>query len=262
MPTRGNHSNRRDFLFLSVALGLSGLTSPYALARNMKKLGLDSTNGYKGSLIARVQELLDRLDRGEITAEAFITELGKHYGEMDLLKEFHTWIESPHQPNEMKDIFWKETPHHGHGIALFFVAPRSSHPPHAHHDLMSAQCVLKGKVQLRQYDRVARVDDKHLTLKLTGNSVLTPGGCILMTEQKNNVHWFGAGDEAALILNMNISGTPAKTFDVRGSRNKARYYVDPTSQERKDGFILAPEIDRDQAHERFSRRPPSDFPIT
>jgi hypothetical protein len=232
--------DRRDFVILSVSLGLCALASPYALAENLKKLGLNSDE-YHGQLISKLDTLFGRLDRREITAEGFVTELDKRFDEIDLEAEFNTWIQESHKDNEMKKIFRRKMNKHSPEIQLFFIAPGSAHPPHAHHDLMSIQRVLRGKVNVRQFDRIARLDDKHLTLKPTNDSVLGPGGKIIMTELKNNVHWFGAVDQPALILDANFSGTLDKTFDLPGSRKNGRYYVDPTKG-RAGALIVAQEI--------------------
>jgi hypothetical protein len=241
-------------------LGLCSLGSPLVLAENLKRLSIDPGK-YRGPLLAKIRALLDRLDRGEILASDFVNELSHRYGDIDLLDEFRPWLEGGHDANEMMEIFKKRTPDHLQSMSLFFIAPNAAHPPHAHHDLMSVQCVLRGKVRLRQYDRVSRVDPKHLTLRLTRDAKLGPGGRILMTETKDNVHWFGTDDEPAVILNFNVSGTAERTFDVPGSRNKARYYLDPLSEEADGGLILAEEIDKSEAHRRFARHSLRDFPV-
>lgn len=215
---------------------------------------------YRGPLLAKIAVLLDRLDRKEIVATDFVIELSKRYGEFDLIAEFGPWLGNDPGENEMKEIFARNTRGHHQSLGLFFVAPRAAHPPHAHHDLMSAQCVLRGKVHLRQYDRVSRVDEKHLTLRATHDFVLGAGGRILMTEGQNNVHWFGTEDEPAVILNVNVSGTAERTFDKPGSRGKGRYFIDPFYGKADGGLILAEEISKAEAHRRFSRHSLKDFP--
>ena len=251
--------NRREFIFLSLCLGLCTFSSARTLAKSLKALDIHSD--YRGPLISKTGSLIARLDRKEISAEIFVNELSKYYDEMDLTKELSPWLESSHGENEMKDIFTRENRDHNEVMSLFFIAGNSSHPPHAHHDLMSTQCVLRGKVHVRQYNRIDRLDKKHLTIRLTNEAVLDRSGKILMTENKDNVHWFGAVDEPAVILNYNISGTYQKTFDPLGSRHKKRYHVDPMTGEHSNGMIIAREMTKDEAYEKYSSRPLSEFKI-
>lgn len=51
------------------------------------------------------------------------------------------------------------------------------------------------------------------------------------------------------------------TFDPLDSRNKKRYHVDPTTNERQDGLIVAQEISYEEAYSKFSKRLLLDFSI-
>jgi hypothetical protein len=82
--------------------------------------------------------------------------------------------------------------------------------------------------------------------------LLRPYESILMTEYQRNVHWFGADDYPAIVLNYSINGGFSDTFDDRGRRPIGRYYVDPTVGEREGRLILAPEIGVEAAHDKFS----------
>ncbi len=257
MQSIGLPSTRREFILLSLAMGCASLWSPLSLAENLKKLELHNGE-YKGPLLAKIEALIGRLDRKEISAEHFIHELSKRYDEFDLNAEFRIWLNETVGVSGVKDVFKKIDERHNRFISLFFIEPNSSHPPHAHHDLLSAQCVLKGTASLRQYDRISRVDAQHLILKLTNDTKLSSGGKILMTETKDNAHWFGAEQEPVIVFNFNLSGTSERTFDPPGSRHRARYYLDPTIP-KKDDKIIAREITKEEAHERFEKRPLSFF---
>jgi hypothetical protein len=247
------NADRRDFLALSVSLGLATLLPPRALAGVAKR--------FHGPLRGAVAALLRRVDRHELDAPGFVDELSKRYDDVALAHDLATWIDAPHEDDAMVELLREPIGSHGLSMMLFFLGKNAAHPPHAHHDLMSAQCVLRGRVQLRQFDRLARLDPSTLALRLTRDTELSPGGRLLMTEHEDNVHWFGTAGAPALIFNVNVAGTPGATFDARGSRGRGRYYVDPTSGERHDGAIVARELSGEEAHARFARRPLADFPV-
>jgi hypothetical protein len=89
------------------------------------------------------------------------------------------------------------------------------------------------------------------------------GPCVDMTDDRRNVHWFGAvGREPVLALNVVVVAplAPARTFHgARETRAPGQYYLDPTGAPGGDGLILAPAIGREQAEE-FSRLPITAFP--
>ena len=82
-----------------------------------------------------------------------------------------------------------------------------------------------------------------------------------MTETKDNVHWFSSNTAPTLVFNINAPNTGEPTFDPRKSREKGRYYVDPTAKRGTDGLIAAREIEHDEAIERFAKRRLTDFPL-
>ena len=81
-----------------------------------------------------------------------------------------------------------------------------------------------------------------------------------MTERKDNVHWFGAEKDPAIVFNFNASGTKETTFDPIVSRKPGRYYVDPVSPV-EDGRIVARHLSKEEAHGRFERHPLSFFEV-
>ena len=144
-------------------------------------------------------------------------------------------------------------------LMLFFIPPRNAVPAHAHHEVASAQCVVRGSVRVRQYDRARRLDPHTLALQPVSDRMFAAGETILTTERLDNVHWFGAEDVAAVVVNYSLNGGLRDTFDPPDSRPAGRYYLDPTTAKRVDGLIVAPELGSDDAHARFAGHALSEF---
>jgi len=129
---------------------------------------------------------------------------------------------------------------------------------------MSCKRVLLGSYHVRQYERVRRVEPGVIAIRQVSEllDVNLGGPYIDMTDDRLNVHWFGAGAEPVLALNINAENllSPADTFHGAGeTRKSGAYFVDPTGVPDGDGLILAPTVDDERAAE-FALRPVSDFP--
>ncbi len=247
------------FTLISSIVGLTKIVSPYAVSRWIRRFGLKS-DFYCGPLAAKINDLLDRLDRREITAEQFVSELHQRYIEIDLQTEFNHWLgEVPEDGRSVRTLYERVDQMRKGMLHLSYIPPMNSIPPHAHHDLASAQCILKGNLHVRQYDRIARLDTHMLSLRLVSDTILHQYDTILTTEHLNNVHWFGTNDLPAVVLNFNVIGGFDDTFNVKGTRPVGRYYIDPTTKVREGDLIVAPEISSDEAHARFARHALSEF---
>lgn len=250
---------RRRFILLSSIVGLAAIVSPYAVPRLLRRFGL-GFDLYRGPLVSKTDDLLGGLERREVNPEQFVSEVHQRFNEIDLEAEFNEWLDEPADHRGTRQLYtkWDATGHRQ--LMLFYIPPRNAHPPHAHHDVISAQCVLKGDVHVRQYERVARLDSRTLTLRPVSDTIFHPDDTILTTEYLNNVHWFGTNDHPAVVLNFNKHGAIENTFDGKSERPTGRYYVDPTTADRYEGtLIVAPEISGDEAKARFSRRALSEF---
>ena len=148
---------------------------------------------------------------------------------------------------------------------LFYTPPGVTNPPHEHHNLISIKRVLKGSYHVRQYERVRRVEPGVIAIRQVSElfDVSSDGPCVDMTDDRLNVHWFGAaGREPVLALNIVAVAplAPAATFHgAREPRPPGQYYLDPTAAANPDGVILARSISRDEA-EQFARLPLAAFP--
>lgn len=253
------HPDRREFLLLSLILGICAVWSPGSVASGLKRMKI-APEDYSGPLLNHLNDLISKLDQKKLSPIEFVKEVQKRYAEFDLNKEFSAWLSKSHEENAIIPFFKGSFADHQQKMSLFFIGPKSAHPPHAHHDIMSVQTVLKGQLHLRQYDRVSRVDEWKIKIKLAQESVLKPGESILMTEHKHNVHWFGTESSPAVVFNFNVQGTPDSTFDSRQLRAPGRSYLDPMGA--RDGdFLIASEISRELSLELFAHRPLSDFPL-
>jgi hypothetical protein len=137
---------------------------------------------YCGPLVVKINDLLDRLDRREITAEQFVSELHQRYNEFDLESEFNQWLgEVPEDCLSVRSLYERTDEMRQSVLHLSYIPPMNSIPPHAHHNLASAQCILKGNLHVRQYDRIARLGPHTLTLRLVSDTILHQYDTILTT---------------------------------------------------------------------------------
>lgn len=248
-------NNRRDFICLCVALGWSTVCGGRAFADEIKK-ALSHENSYAGPLTKKVVALLERVSRYEMTGEEAVIELKKMFDDVDLKKEFESFVaDTKKTGGAFHDVFKAETTAGSLTMSLYWVPAHETVPPHGHHNLLSTQVVLSGSLQCRQYERLNKIDDRHLTLSLNRETVLNQGDCIQMAEDKDNVHWFGAVKEPALLFDTRVTYKPLRMFDSKSELIGKRDFVDPTLGSTAGGDILARNISRDEAYEKFAKRP-------
>jgi len=254
---------RRDFILASLAFGMF-LIDGKSLAGSFKHYKFKH-EPYKGPLLEKLLRLAKRLDSGQLAPSQYALEVQKRLRETKGVAEFKPWFEEIMQKPALAKLYESSWDKRRPALNLFFIPKGLAHAPHAHHSLTSTQLILSGKIHLRQYDRIKRIDRKHLGIRLTSDRVLKPGEAFRMTDFENNIHWFGAESEHSLLLNCNLSLINGKSFDPRGSRKPARYYIDPTSKAREDSLIIAPQIwgdeNREEFLEKFEKNPLSKFSV-
>lgn len=146
-------------------------------------------------------------------------------------------------------------------LQLLYLSPHEVHPPHAHHNLISNQMNVSGRCYVREYDRVTRVDDRTLLLRLARDAWFGVGDLMQTTEARRNAHWFAADDHPCVVLNFYLLGYQSWTFDPpAATRRKGRQLIDPTLAVQDDGLIVATEVDFDLGYAKFAKRPITDFP--
>jgi hypothetical protein len=262
--------NRREFVESMLLLGLTACGGSRLSGR-----ARPATASATGPFFDKVSRLSERLARGEITGIEFCHQAGARLMELELEQDvLADWTRrGPDEigvgTNGFRTIHSRPLRFAGGPGAtkaiLFYTPPGITNPPHEHHNLMSVKRVLKGSYHVRQYERVERVEPGLIAIRQVTDltDVGFSGPYVDMTDDRLNVHWFGAaGSEPVLALNIVVENAlaPASTFHGAGERRRfGQYYVDPTGTPDRDGLILAPSVERDRAAE-FASRPLTDFP--
>ena len=249
---------RRSFTVLASLAGLGALVAPAALSRVVRRLRIGSTDAHE-PMLDRIERLVGRLDRGELSPEAFLREVQARFDETDLPAELQDHLTAAPPGNAILAVWSASEANRTRALMLFLLPPASAVPAHAHHSVASAQCVVRGNLWVRQYERVRRLDPLTLALRPVSDRRFAAGETFLTTERLANVHWFGAEAEAAVVVNYSLNGGFGNTFDAPDSRPVGRYFVDPTTRDRIDDLIAAPELESDEAHARFASHALSDF---
>lgn len=117
---------------------------------------------------------------------------------------------------------------------LFVCREGRSIVPHGHVNLCTGALVLRGRWRGRHYDRVETRGDFH-TLRPTRDRELAPGEVSTVSDHQNNVHWFEATTEVAVLFNAHVAG-----YDPHLRGSPGRIYLDPAGPPRGDGLIDAP----------------------
>lgn len=265
--------DRRDFIESMLLLGLTACGGP-----RLGKRALESSrpsDAAVGPFFDKVARLSERMARGEIDGIEFVHQAGARLMELELEQDvLADWTrrgpdeigvgENGFRTIHSRPLRFGRRPAATKAI-LFYTPPGVTNPPHEHHNLMSVKRVLKGRYHVRQYERVRRVEPGLIAIRQVSEltDVGFSGPYVDMTDDRLNVHWFGAADaEPVLALNIVVDSAlaPADTFHgARETRKPGQYYVDPTGAPDADGLILAPSVERDRAAE-FARRPLADFP--
>lgn len=272
--------DRRDFIESMLLIGLTACAGPRAASEALRaspgNAGTkDRGDRALGPLFREVSRLSDDLAHDRLTARGFAHRVGARLMELELEDDvLADWERrGPDDPGighngtrvlHRRDLELRGGP--GSVVAVLFYTPAGvSNPPHEHHNLISVKRVLKGRYHVRQYERVRRVEPGVIAIRQVSElvDVTFAGPYIEMTDDRLNVHWFGAvGREPVLALNVVAVApiAPAATFHgARETRAPGQYYVDPTGAPGSDGLILARSIGREQA-EALTRLPLAAFP--
>jgi hypothetical protein len=222
---------------------------------------LPDVDAYQGALAMESLRLIAELKARRLTPDTFQDRVRALHQSLDLRRELAVWVDRALAEQKDQVLNQKTLPDAAHTLQLLYLEPREVHPPHCHHNLISTQVVLSGRVYVREYDRVARVDDDTILLRLRTDRWFGVGDTMQTTEVERNAHWFAADDRPAVMLNFYIHGYQDWTFDPKGSRNKGRRMLDPTLAAQGDGLILGKEIPLEEGYVRFGNKPIASFPI-
>jgi hypothetical protein len=211
-------------------------------------------------LVKRSVALIAQLAARDLTPDKYQRAVRALHEELDLPKTLAGLVEQTLAAKEDVVLYRRTGTLHRETIQLFFLDPSVFHPPHCHHNILSTQLILRGKAHIREFDRIARVGDDKILMRLRRDAVIGPGDALRASEIDANCHWFGAVDGPVVMLNFNAYGYQDWTFNPRGPLR--RKLVDPTFGLSPDGLTLAKEISIEQAYAKFGGRPLSDFPMS
>lgn len=252
-------ASRREFVLLAATAGLGALVAPALLSRAVR--ALDPSPGVlRTRLVAQIDALAGKLERGEIDAAAFTREVQMRLDNTPLPAVLEDRLAAAPSGDHIEGLWSTKVGAQRRMLMLFFIAPGHSHPPHAHHDVASVQMVVRGTIDARQYARERRLDPRTLALRPVADRRLGPGDVILTTERIDNVHWFGAVDQPAVVLNYSLNGGLRDLVEPDARRGPGRYFIDPTAAP-SDGLIVAPHLSEAEADARFAKRPVRAFPF-
>jgi len=265
--------DRRDFIESMLLIGLTACAGPRAARRALQ--AAPPGEPALGPFFTEMSRLSDDLAGGRMSGHGFARRTGARLMELELEDDvLADWEQQgPADPgighNGTRVIHRRDLRFGGRpGVVeaiLFYTPAGVTNPPHEHHNLISIKRVLRGSYHVRQYERVRRVEPGVIAIRQVSElvDVNFEGPCVDMTDDRLNVHWFGAaGPEPVLALNIVVIAplAPADTFHgAREPRAPGQYYLDPTGAPGGDGLILAPSVDLERA-EAFTRLPLAAFP--
>jgi hypothetical protein len=236
----------------------AGLAGPVKMNTRMSDLA--DIPGSDHPLVGRTIALIDKLRARELTVDAFQDAIKALHEELDLPRALKPWIERTLAERKDQVLYRRTVPASRETIQLFYIEPYEVHPPHSHHNAVSTQMVLHGRVHIREFDRIARLGPDTVLMKRRTDAWFGVGGAMRTTEVDANAHWFAAGETPAVMLNFNIYGYQSWTFDPKNDPFR-RKLIDPTYGVTPDGLIVAREIDVAEAYAKFGGRKLTDFPL-
>jgi hypothetical protein len=226
----------------------------------MKRVMLPDVDAYDHPLWHGAAAAIARIAAGETTPDEYQAEIAALFDRISPVEALSEWTARCLEEQADQILQRRMTPTHSVWFQLLYMRPLEAHPPHGHRDLISNQVLLHGRTYLREYDRVRRLDDKTVLLKLRSDHWMKVGDRISTTELDRNVHWFGSDENPSVQLNFFITGYQTWTFDPDTGR-RGRTYYDPNGEANADGMIIGREIPGDEAHERFQMRMIPEFPV-
>jgi hypothetical protein len=206
-------------------------------------------------------QITERLRNGKISVEEYQSETLAFLQAKGLKDSFNDDIAFARSSSDQHWLVRRHTEQCRYTIMFFAVKEHEVHPPHQHHNLISTQVVIEGKIHLREYQRVQKCGDSNqLIVQVVRDDILGPGDVFQASEWHNNVHWFCAVEGPAVLFQVNARGYENSTFDKDDDGPFGRRYIDPTQFE-SSGLITCNQFDEAEAERLFQGRPLSDFPV-
>jgi hypothetical protein len=204
--------------------------------------------------------ILERLRNREISVEKFQKEALAFFENIHLSKEFASDIAIAASSDEQHWLVRRHTDNCRYTILFYRVNENEAQPPHQHHNLVSTQVVVSGKIHLREYERVDQAGGGNLKVRLVRDAILGPGDVIQASEWSRNVHWFSGEGGPAVIFQMNARGYEDTVFNDDDEGPYGRRYLDPTNISR-DGLVECETLDTEEAFFRFKSHSLGEYPI-
>jgi hypothetical protein len=89
-------------------------------------------------------------------------------------------------------------------------------------------------------------------LRPTQDGEIGVGDIISMSDRRDNQHWLVAQRDRSMTFDVGIVGLPASWSYGHEANAFNMIFVDPTAPLERDGTILAPILNFDQAREKFA----------
>lgn len=117
--------------------------------------------------------------------------------------------------------------------------------PHGHSNMTSSHLVLKGELDLRQFEKVGE-EENHLLVKPTVHRIAKVGDASSISDERNNIHWFVANSAHAFTLDVIMLDLGGKQYDIHN--------IDIRDGEiLSDGLIRAEKMDVDSALKKYGK---------
>ena len=136
-------------------------------------------------------------------------------------------------------------------IRVFAMRRGGAIIPHVHNNMVSAHLVISGGFHARTHDRVRDVEGAVL-LSPTQDGVIGIGDVISMSDRRNNQHWLIAQHDRSMTFDVGIVGLPSSWAYGHAANSYNMIFVDPTAPPERDGTIVAPILNFDQARTKFA----------
>ncbi len=204
--------------------------------------------------------IIERLRNRKISVAKFQELALAFFEDVHLSREFAGDIAIAAAADEQHWLVRRHTDNCRYTILFYRVNENEAQPPHQHHNLISTQVVVSGKIHLREYERVEAAGSDKFKVRLVRDAILGPGDVIQASEWSRNVHWFSGEGGPAVIFQMNARGYEDTVFNDDDEGPYGRRYLDPTKVS-DDGIAECEVLDPDEAFLRFKCHSLGEFPI-
>jgi hypothetical protein len=200
------------------------------------------------SLLAELDEFSQALRAGQIDADTWQTQVEALFARADandllaaitldwkaIHRETHRAGQIVHSldPAELRGC----PPEPAFRRKLFAFSTNHAVIPHGHYNLVSAFLVLAGSFHGRHFDRV-REDADAVVIKPSDDRTFQLGDAAAISDVRNNVHWFTALEDEALLFNVSV--TIPEHLRGPSARSTGRVYLDPEGEPLDGGLIRA-----------------------